>query len=43
MEINDEAVELATRYIAERVVGPTSFADCLHIALATTRPGRLFD
>jgi predicted nucleic acid-binding protein len=35
MEINDEAVELATYYIAEKVVGQTSFADCLHIALAT--------
>ena len=35
METNDEAVELATRYIAEKVVGQTSFADCLHIALAT--------
>jgi len=35
MEINDEAVELATNYIEERVVGQTSFADCLHIALAT--------
>jgi hypothetical protein len=30
-----EAVELATQYIAEKVVGQTSFADCLHIALAT--------
>ncbi len=35
MEINDEAVELATNYIEEKVVGQTSFADCLHIALAT--------
>jgi len=35
METIDEAVELATRYIAEKVVGQTSFADCLHIALAT--------
>lgn len=35
MEINDEAVELATNYIEERVVGQTSFADCLHIALST--------
>jgi predicted nucleic acid-binding protein len=35
METNDEAVELASQYIAERVVGQTSFADCLHIALAT--------
>ena len=35
LETNDEAVELATQYIAEKVVGQTSFADCLHIALAT--------
>jgi predicted nucleic acid-binding protein len=35
MEINDEAVELATNYIGVKVVGQTSFADCLHIALAT--------
>ena len=35
IETNDEAVELATQYIIERVVGQTSFADCLHIALAT--------
>jgi predicted nucleic acid-binding protein len=33
--ISDEAVELATKYINERVVGQTSYADCLHIALAT--------
>lgn len=30
-----EAVELATEYISAGVVGKTSFADCLHIALAT--------
>jgi predicted nucleic acid-binding protein len=35
IETNSEAVELATHYIAEKVVGKTSFADCLHIALAT--------
>lgn len=35
LETNDEVVELATQYIAEKVVGQTSFADCLHIALAT--------
>jgi hypothetical protein len=35
IETNDEAVELATQYIAEKVVGQTCFADCLHIALAT--------
>ncbi|MEI8049230.1 MAG: PIN domain-containing protein [Bacteroidota bacterium] len=35
VETNEEAVELATQYIAEKVVGLTSFADCLHIALVT--------
>jgi predicted nucleic acid-binding protein len=31
----DNAVELATEYISEKVVGHTSYSDCLHIALAT--------
>jgi predicted nucleic acid-binding protein len=35
IDITEEAVELAEQYIAEKVVGKTSFADCLHIALAT--------
>jgi predicted nucleic acid-binding protein len=35
IEITDEAVDLATEYITEKVVGKTSYADCLHIALAT--------
>ena len=35
IEETDEAVELASEYISEKVVGKTSFADCLHIALAT--------
>ena len=35
LEVTDEAVELATEYITEKVVGQTSYADCLHIALAT--------
>lgn len=30
-----EAIDLATQYIEEKVVGKTNFADCLHIALAT--------
>ncbi len=30
-----EAAKLAKRYIDEGVVGKTSYADCLHIALAT--------
>ncbi|MEX0995685.1 MAG: PIN domain-containing protein [Flavobacteriaceae bacterium] len=32
---DEDVVELATEYIAEKVVGQTSYADCLHIALAT--------
>ena len=32
---NNEAITLATEYIEEKVVGETSYADCLHIALAT--------
>ena len=35
VELNAEAIELATCYIQENVVCKTSFADCLHIALAT--------
>ena len=35
IETNDEAIDLALEYITEKVVGKTSFADCLHIALAT--------
>ena len=35
LEESDEAVDLALAYIAEKVVGQTSYADCLHIALAT--------
>jgi predicted nucleic acid-binding protein len=35
IEANEEAVELATQYILEKVVGQTSLPDCLHIALAT--------
>lgn len=35
LETTNETVDLATEYIAEKVVGQTSYADCLHIALAT--------
>ena len=35
LDITDEAVDLAMGYISEKVVGQTSYADCLHIALAT--------
>ena len=35
LELNSESVGLAQEYISEKVVGHTSYADCLHIALAT--------
>jgi predicted nucleic acid-binding protein len=35
LEESDETVDLALAYVAEKVVGQTSYADCLHIALAT--------
>ncbi len=35
IETTAEAIDLASEYISEKVVGQTSFADCLHIALAT--------
>jgi predicted nucleic acid-binding protein len=35
LDITAESIELANEYISEGVVGPTSYADCLHIALAT--------
>ncbi len=35
VELTDEALELADKYIAEKVVGKTSLEDCRHIALAT--------
>ena len=35
LETTTETVDLATEYITEKVVGKTSYADCLHIALAT--------
>ena len=34
IEITDEAIDLTTEYITEKVVGQTIYADCLHIALA---------
>ena len=33
--VNDEIINLASKYIEEKVVGETSFDDCLHIAIAT--------
>lgn len=35
LDEDEDAVELAMEYIREKVVGETSLADCLHIALAT--------
>jgi hypothetical protein len=35
LDITNEVIELATIYITEKLVGQTSYADCLHIALAT--------
>lgn len=35
IDVTTEAEELAKAYIIEKVVGKTSYADCLHIALAT--------
>jgi len=35
VEISDESLILADKYIAEKVVGKTSREDCIHIALAT--------
>lgn len=33
--LTEEMIDLARTYISENVVGKTSFADCLHIAIAT--------
>ncbi len=35
VEINDDILSLATKYIEEKVVGESSFDDCIHIATAT--------
>lgn len=35
VEINDAVLQLARKYIERKVVGETSFDDCVHIALAT--------
>jgi len=37
VEVNDEILTLATKYISEKVVGQTSFDDCVHIATATIK------
>ena len=33
--VTDEILTLASKYVAEKVVGKTSFDDCVHIAIAT--------
>ena len=33
--VNDEILRLASKYVNEKVVGQTSFDDCVHIATAT--------
>ncbi len=33
--VNDEILTLASKYVKEKVVGQTSFDDCVHIATAT--------
>jgi hypothetical protein len=35
VDLTDEAKVLSEKYIAEKVVGQTSRADCQHIAIAT--------
>jgi predicted nucleic acid-binding protein len=35
IHMSDEGLALARQYIAEKVVGESSFDDCVHIALAT--------
>lgn len=35
VELTEEAIKLANKYISENVVGKTSLEDCRHIALAT--------
>lgn len=35
LDITASSIELADKYIAEKVVGETSHSDCIHIAVAT--------
>lgn len=35
LKVNSEITSLALSYLSERVVGKASFADCVHIAMAT--------
>lgn len=41
INLDKEAVKLAKNYIAENVVGPSSMADCFHIAIATIQKADL--
>lgn len=36
ISVSKEEITLATNYVTEKVVGQTSFEDCIHIATATT-------
>jgi predicted nucleic acid-binding protein len=36
ISVSNEEITLATNYVTEKVVGQTSFEDCIHIATATT-------
>jgi hypothetical protein len=35
VRLSPDAIELADKYIEEKVIGKTSRADCQHIAIAT--------
>jgi hypothetical protein len=35
LQITEDVINLASEYISEKVVGKSSYADCLHIAIAT--------
>ena len=35
LEVNEDVLKLANKYVEENVVGKTSFDDCIHIAVAT--------
>lgn len=35
LDITNQSVQLANKYIEEKVVGQTSHSDCIHIAMAT--------
>lgn len=41
VNVIDSVVDLATEYVSEKVVGQTSYSDCLHIALATVNQADL--